>query len=171
TSVEEVILLQEQTDEAAKVIRLKGNVPLGGLTDIRLSVKRASIGGSLNTHELLDVAGTIYAGRQMKKFIEGMIEDGIELPILGEFVENIAPLFELEQKIKNCIDDHGVVMDGASEKLRSIRQQLRSSESRIREKLENMIRSSSAQKTLSDAIITIRNDRYVIPVKQEYRST
>src|SRR5690606_14915445 len=73
--------------------------------------------------------------------------------------------------IKNSIDDHGVVMDGASDKLRAIRQQLRSTELRIREKLEGIIRSSSAQKTLSDAIITIRNDRYVIPVKQEYRST
>ncbi|MFT4415097.1 endonuclease MutS2 [Fredinandcohnia humi] len=171
TNVDEVAFLQEQTDEAAKVLRLKGNVPLGGLTDIRASIKRASIGGGLNTIELLDIAGTIYAGRQMKKFIETMIEDDIELPILGDLVSNITPLFELEQKIKNCIDDHGVVMDGASDKLRTIRQQLRSSEARIREKLEHIIRSSSAQKTLSDAIITIRNDRYVIPVKQEYRGT
>lgn len=171
TNLDEVIFLQEQTDEAAKVLRLKGNVPLGGLTDIRAAVKRASIGGALNTLELLDIAGTIYAGRQMKKFVEGMIEDDIELPILGELVASITPLFELEQKIKNCIDDNGVVMDGASDKLRGIRQQLRSSEARIREKLEHIIRSSSAQKTLSDAIITIRNERYVIPVKQEYRGT
>lgn len=171
TSVEEVVFLQEQTDEASKVLRLKGNVPLGGLTDIRASIKRASIGGALNTMELLDVAGTIYAGRQMKKFIETMIEDDIALPILGELVASITPLHELEQSIKNCIDDHGGVMDGASDKLRSIRQQLRTSESRIREKLEQIIRSSSAQKTLSDALITIRNDRYVIPVKQEYRGT
>ncbi|WP_010678357.1 endonuclease MutS2 [Bacillus timonensis] len=171
TNVEEVIFLQEQTDEAAKVLRLKGNVPLGGLTDIRAAVKRASIGGALNTLELLDIAGTIYAGRQMKKFIEGMIEDDIELPILAELITSITPLYELEQKIKNCIDDNGVVMDGASDKLRGIRQQLRSSEARIREKLDHIIRSSSAQKTLSDAIITIRNDRYVIPVKQEYRGT
>jgi len=171
TNVEEVVFLQEQTDEASKVLRLKGNVPLGGLTDIRAAVKRASIGGGLNTMELLDIAGTIYAGRQMKKFVEGMIEDAIEVPILGELVERITPLFELEQKIKNCIDDNGVVMDGASDKLRGIRTQLRSSEARIREKLEHIIRSSSAQKTLSDAIITIRNDRYVIPVKQEYRGT
>lgn len=171
TNVEEVVFLQEKTDEASKVLRLKGNVPLGGLTDIRAAVKRASIGGGLNTMELLDIAGTIYAGRQMKKFVEGMIEDEIEIPILGELVERITPLFELEQKIKNCIDDNGVVMDGASDKLRGIRTQLRSSEARIREKLEHIIRSSSAQKTLSDAIITIRNDRYVIPVKQEYRGT
>ncbi|MBD8068909.1 endonuclease MutS2 [Bacillus sp. PS06] len=171
TDYEEVLLLQEQTDEAVKVLRLKGNVPLGGLTDIRAGVKRSMIGSILGTHELLDIASTIYSGRQMKKFIETMVEDGIEIPILDEFASFIAPLFEVEQKIKFCIDDNGDVLDGASEKLRSIRQSLRTSESRIREKLENMIRSSSAQKTLSDAIITIRNDRYVLPVKQEYRST
>ncbi|QOR65748.1 endonuclease MutS2 [Cytobacillus suaedae] len=171
TDFEEVVLLQEQTDEAVKVLRLKGNVPLGGISDIRPSVKRAKIGSMLGSLELLDIAGTIYGGRQLKKFILTMVEDGIELPILESYVEGILPLMELEQSIKHCIDDNGHVMDGASDKLRSIRVQLRSSESRIREKLENIVRSSSAQKTLSDAIITIRNDRYVIPVKQEYRGT
>ncbi|MCA1031986.1 endonuclease MutS2 [Bacillus timonensis] len=165
----EVVKWQEQTDEGVKVLRLKGNVPLGGISDIRASIKRAAIGGMLNQNELLNIASTIYGGRQLKKFIEGMIEDGIELPILGEFVSQIAPLIEVEQDIKSCIDDSGEVMDSASEKLRTIRHQLRSNEARIREKLENIVRSSSGQKTLSDAIITIRNDRYVVPVKQEYR--
>ena len=167
---EKVLQLQEQTDEAVKVLRLKGNVPLGGIFDIRASVKRAKIGGMLNPNELLNIASTIYAGKQIKKFIESMVDDGVELPIIANAVEQLVPLTEIEQTIKICIDDHGEVMDGASDKLRSIRQQLRTSESRIREKLENMIRSSSAQKMLSDAIVTIRNDRYVIPVKQEYRS-
>ena len=171
TNYEEVVYMQEQTDEATKVLRLKGNVPLGGITDIRPSVKRAIIGSMLSSIELLDIASTIYGGRQIKKFIEGMVEDDIDIPILKSYVDQILPLYEVEQSIKHCIDDNGVVMDGASDKLRTIRQQLRSSESRIREKLENIIRSSSAQKTLSDAIITIRNDRYVIPVKQEYRGT
>lgn len=171
TDFEEVVLLQEQTDEAVKVLRLKGNVPLGGISDIRPSVKRAKIGSMLGSLELLDIAGTIYGGRQLKKFILTMVEDGVELPILESYVDRILPLMELEQSIKHCIDDNGHVMDGASDKLRSIRVQLRSSESRIREKLENIIRSSAAQKTLSDALITIRNDRYVIPVKQEYRGT
>ena len=171
TNYEEVVYMQEQTDEATKVLRLKGNVPLGGITDIRPSVKRAIIGSMLSSIELLEIASTIYGGRQIKKFIEGMVEDDIDIPILKSYVDQILPLYEVEQSIKHCIDDNGVVMDGASDKLRTIRQQLRSSESRIREKLENIIRSSSAQKTLSDAIITIRNDRYVIPVKQEYRGT
>lgn len=80
------------------------------------------------------------------------------------------PLPEVEQTIKMSIDENGTVLDGASDQLRGIRQKLRSTESRIREKLESLIRSSSAQKMLSDAIVTIRNERFVIPVKQEYRS-
>ncbi|NSL51543.1 endonuclease MutS2 [Calidifontibacillus erzurumensis] len=169
SNFDEVVKWQEETDEAVKVLRLKGQVPLGGIFDIRASLKRAQIGGDLSASELLDVASTIYAGRQIKNFIEAMVEDGIELPLLDDYVKQIKPLAELERNIKNCIDDHGHVMDGASDKLRTIRQTLRSTESRIREKLENMTRSQSAQKMLSDAIITIRNERFVIPVKQEYR--
>jgi DNA mismatch repair protein MutS2 len=166
----EVVKWQEQTDEAVSVFRLRGNVPLGGIFDIRASVKRAKIGGTLSPHELLDIASTIYASRQIKKFIESLSDEKAELPHLLQYVEQIVVLPELEQAIKNCIDDYGEVLDDASDRLRSIRQQLRSTEGRIREKLESMIRSSAAQKMLSDAIITIRNERYVIPVKQEYRN-
>ncbi|CAG9611487.1 Endonuclease MutS2 [Bacillus rhizoplanae] len=169
TNYEEVVELQETTDEAAKVIRLKGHVPLGGIFDIRPNVKRAKIGSMLSPHELLDIASTMYGSRQMKRFIEDMIENGVELPILDTYAGRIISLYDLEKKITNCISDGGEVVDSASEKLRGIRQQIRTAESRIREKLENMTRSSNAQKMLSDTIVTIRNDRYVIPVKQEYR--
>ncbi|ENQ3105495.1 endonuclease MutS2 [Bacillus cereus] len=169
TDYEEVVEMQETTDEAAKVIRLKGHVPLGGIFDIRPNVKRAKIGSMLSPHELLDIASTMYGSRQIKRFIEDMIENGVELPILDTYVARIVSLYDLEKKITNCISDGGEVVDNASEKLRGIRQQIRTAESRIREKLENMTRSSNAQKMLSDAIVTIRNDRYVIPVKQEYR--
>ena len=75
----------------------------------------------------------------------------------------------MEQDIKYAIDENGEVLDSASDTLRSLRNQQRTNEARVREKLESMIRSSNAQKMLSDAIVTIRNDRFVIPVKQEYR--
>ena len=169
TNYEEVVEMQETTDEAAKVIRLKGSVPLGGIFDIRPNVKRAKIGSMLSPHELLDIASTMYGSRQMKRFIEDMIDNGVELPILETYVAGIVSVYDLEKKITNCIGDGGEVVDSASDKLRGIRQQIRTAESRIREKLENMTRSSNAQKMLSDAIVTIRNDRYVIPVKQEYR--
>ncbi|HDX9614563.1 TPA: endonuclease MutS2 [Bacillus toyonensis] len=169
TDFEEIVELQDTTDEAAKVIRLKGHVPLGGISDIRSNIKRAKIGSMLSPHELIEIASTMYGSRQMKRFIDDMIDNGVELPILETHVAQIVSLYDLEKKITNCIGDGGEVVDSASDKLRGIRNQIRTAESRIREKLENMTRSSNAQKMLSDAIVTIRNERYVIPVKQEYR--
>ncbi|GER67048.1 endonuclease MutS2 [Weizmannia acidilactici] len=170
SSYEEVMRMQEETDEAARVLRLKGHVPLSGIYDIRRHLKRASIGGRLNPAELMQIASTIYASRSMKCFIEGIVEEGTELPILGGMAEGIAILTPLEHEIKNAIDENGEVLDTASETLRQIRQGLRGTERRIREKLEGYIRGKNAAKMLSDAIITIRNERYVIPVKQEYRA-
>lgn len=168
-SYEEVVRLQEETDESSRVLRLKGHAPLGGIYNVRPQVKRAQIGGMLNGMEFVQVASTIYAGRMMKQFIHDLVEEGEELPILSEKAEQLPVLTPLEHRIKHTVDEHGGVLDSASEALRHIRQQLRANESRIRSKLESLIRGSNAQKMLSDAIITIRNDRYVIPVKQEYR--
>ncbi|PLS02596.1 endonuclease MutS2 [Neobacillus cucumis] len=169
TDFEEVVRLQAETDEASTVIRIKGNVPLSGVHDIRAHIKRSVIGGVLSAHELVQIASTIHASRQMKRFIEELAEERTELPILMEQVAQIIPLTNLEHEIKHAIDESGEVLDSASDLLRSLRQQLRANESRIRERLESMIRSSNAAKMLSDAIVTIRNDRFVIPVKQEYR--
>jgi DNA mismatch repair protein MutS2 len=170
TEFDQVVKLQAETDEAATVIRIKGNVPLSGIHDIRAHIKRSVIGGVLSPHELVHIASTIHTSRQMKHFIEDIAEERTEIPILLELTDKIIPLTNLEQAIKYAIDESGEVLDGASELLRSLRHQLRSTEARVREKLESMIRSSNAQKMLSDAIVTIRNDRFVIPVKQEYRS-
>ncbi|GEN51859.1 endonuclease MutS2 [Halobacillus faecis] len=167
SDLEEVRHLQMETDEAGQVLRLKGHVPLGGIFDIKPSLKRTTIGGTLSALECLDVASTIYGGRQLKRFIEDMEEP--EMPILRDMVSKIAPLRELESEIRNCIDDHGGVMDGASEKLRFIRSKIRTYESRVRDKMESFTKSKS--KMLSDAIVTIRNERYVLPVKQEYRGS
>ncbi|KAF0824449.1 endonuclease MutS2 [Cytobacillus firmus] len=169
TDYEEVIRRQEETDEAVTVLRIKGNVPLGGIFDIRPYVKRAVIGGMLSPQELNQISSTIHASRQMKRFIEEFAEEESSLPILLGYTDKIIVLADLETSIRNAVDDNGEVLDSASETLRSLRNQLRTKESRVRERLESMIRSSSAQKMLSDAIITIRNDRFVIPVKQEYR--
>ncbi|WP_216828876.1 endonuclease MutS2 [Alkalihalobacterium elongatum] len=171
TSIEEISQRQNETFEGTKVLRLKGQAPLGGIFDIRASVKRAGIGGALSPSELIEISSTIYGGRRFKHFIEDLTEDGVEIPLLQKLAENIVPLTDLERAIKQCIDDYGEVLDSASPALRTIRHQIRSFESGIRSKLENIIRSSSTQKMLSDALITIRNDRFVVPVKQEYRGS
>ncbi|TDL77425.1 endonuclease MutS2 [Rhodococcus qingshengii] len=169
TDFEEVVKLQAETDEASTVLRIKGIVPLSGIHDIRAHIKRSVIGGVLSSHELIQVASTIRASRQMKRFIEDIAEERTEIPILLEQVDRIIPLVNLEESIRYAIDESGEVLDSASELLRTLRHQLRSNEARVREKLESMIRSSNAAKMLSDSIVTIRNDRFVIPVKQEYR--
>lgn len=169
TDFDEVVRLQEETDESSTVLRLKGNVPLSGIHDIRAHYKRSVIGGVLSPIELFQIASTIHASRQMKRFIEDVAAEEIQVPILLEQTDRIIPLVALEESIRNAIDEGGEVLDSASELLRSLRSQIRSNEARVRERLEGMVRSSSAQKMLSDAIVTIRNDRFVIPVKQEYR--
>ncbi|MCR2821940.1 endonuclease MutS2 [Lederbergia panacisoli] len=168
-TLDEVVVMQNETDEAAHVLRLKGHAPLSGIHNIKPHVKRAEIGGMLNALELMQTASTIYAGRSMKRFIEGLLENEVDIPILESKADQIVLLTDLEKKIKNAIDESGEVLDSASEALRSIRQQTRRSEGKIRERLEGLIRNRNAQKMLSDSIITIRNERYVIPVKQEYR--
>ncbi|NMH69950.1 endonuclease MutS2 [Bacillus sp. RO3] len=166
---EEITALHEETDEAMTILRLKGHAPLGGIFDIRPHVKRAQIGGMLSPSEFVQVASTIRASRKLTLFVEELMEEEVDIPLLQEKIGSVIPLPYLEQDIRKVVDDNGEILDTASEALRTIRTQLRANEGRIREKLERMIRSSNAQKMLSDAIITIRNDRYVIPVKQEYR--
>jgi DNA mismatch repair protein MutS2 len=168
SNFDEVVRWQDETDEASILLRVKGNIPLGGIYDVRPYIKRASIGGILNAHECLDIASTIRASKILKKFIESIDEEEIAIPIFRTLTEEIILLNDLEQLIKSCIDEHGHVMDSASETLRTIRSKIRSLENSIREKLEHYTKTRA--KMLSDAIITIRNDRYVLPVKQEYRS-
>lgn len=168
--IDEVIEWQRETAEAVDVLRLKGAVPLGGITDIGAHVKRAQIGGGLSATELTEIAATLYGGKRTKQFFTNIIADELlSLPLLGAYVEQIVPLTPLEQAIKQCIDDHGYVLDQASGTLRTVRAQIRTFETTIRTKLEQFTRSSRSM--LSDALVTIRNDRYVIPVKQEYRSS
>ncbi|NGP44995.1 endonuclease MutS2 [Bacillaceae bacterium SIJ1] len=168
-SFEKVQIWHEQTDEAATIVRKKGHVPLGGMSDIRPHIKRAEIGGALNPEELSAVALTIYAGQQMQRFTDDLREEGEDLPHLYETIDHIHGLAELRRHIEQCIDEHGAVSDSASHTLGVIRRQRRTTESRVRDKLNQMTKSSSTQKMLSDSIITIRNDRFVVPVKQEYR--
>lgn len=167
---EEVIQWQQETDEAATIFRLEGRVPLGGIFDLRPHLRRAEIGGMLNAQELMEVASTIRASRQIKRFIEEMVAEGTNLPILLNLVSKIVVLVNLQTAINRAVDEDGKIIDGASEQLQLLRRQITTRQTRIRERLNSIIRSSNADKMLSEKIITIRNDRYVIPVKQEYRN-
>lgn len=166
---EEVNRRLMETDEAATVIRLKGAPPFGGIRSIEPLLRRAAIGGMLEAAELLDVASTAGAGRRLKRALAAIHKEH-PLPLLADVFEPIADLRELEEAILQCIDEQGEVLDRASPELARIRREKQTGEARVRERLEQMIRSSSIRKMLQDGLVTVRGDRYVIPVKQEYRA-
>lgn len=170
TDFEKVVQLLEEMDEGLSILRVKGNVPMGGIFDVRPAARRAQIGGMLSAMELMEVSSTIRASRILRNFIEDIqSEEVIEIPHFIAKKEAMPVLTGLQHEINNCIDDNGSVLDSASQTLRSIRQSLRAEEAKVRSKLESLIRGSNASKMLSDTLVTIRNDRFVIPVKQEYR--
>ena len=171
TEFEKVVKLLAEMDEGLAIFRVKGHVPMGGIFDIRPHAKRAQIGGMLSPMELMEISSTIRASRILRNFIEDLEEENnIKIPNFIEKKENMPILTPLQREIDDCIDENGAVLDSASIELRAIRQQLRSEESKVRQRLESLTRGANAAKMLSDSIITIRNDRFVIPVKQEYRS-
>ncbi len=157
------------TDEASRAVSLKGAPPFGGITDIRSSLQRAKLQGMLQPPELMEVAQFIMGSRRLNRFIASAGEE-TELPLLSDLCEPLTDFKALEDEIRRCIDEQGDVLDSASPELASMRRDIRVNEGRAREKLESLIRSSSVQKMLQETLITMRNDRYVIPVKQEYRA-
>ncbi|MGE7666137.1 endonuclease MutS2 [Ureibacillus composti] len=171
TEFNQVVELLEEMDEGLSILRVKGNVPMGGIFDVRPHSKRAQIGGMLSPTELMEIASTIRASRILRNFIEDIEAEGeITIPHFLERKEQMPVLTGLQHEINDCIDENGVVLDSASTVLRSIRQSLRAEEAKVRQKLESLTRGANAAKMLSDSIVTIRNDRFVIPVKQEYRA-
>jgi DNA mismatch repair protein MutS2 len=169
-SLDEVKRWLQDTDEASAVVRLKGMPPFGGIHDVSSSVKRALINGVLNATELLDIASTVSGGRKLKRFLTA-VHDNHPIRQLAARYTEIEELKPLEDAIRACIDEQGEVLDHASAELAKVRRERRTGEARVREKLEQMIRTPSIQKMLQDNLITVRNDRYVIPVKQEYRGS
>ncbi|MBF2456519.1 endonuclease MutS2 [Listeria welshimeri] len=160
---------QLETEEGAKIIRLRGSAPITGLTDVFAHLKRLEIGGDLNSLEIYQIGSNLRVSRQMKNFMTDLLEMGVELPLLGALSDELLVLKEVEEDIAISVDESGKILDTASEALSTIRRTLRRTEDRVREKLESYLRDRNASKMLSDAVITIRNDRYVIPVKQEYK--
>lgn len=158
----------QATDEAFKVDRLKGGAPFGGIRDVRQPLHRARIGGMLNPVELNDIGGTLLGGRRLRRFLLEIHEES-PVPLLAELAELLQENKALEEKIRSCIDENAHVLDQASPELGKVRAELRAGEGKVREKLEQMVRTPSIAKMLQDSLVTIRNDRYVIPVKQEYR--
>ncbi|MGN8981929.1 endonuclease MutS2 [Enterococcus villorum] len=157
-----------ETEDGLKVQRLRGGIPIPKLENIRPHMKRIEIGADLNGVELAQVSRVLSTTSELKRFVADLADSEIEFLRLYFWEEQLVTIPELNRRLKEAIDSDGRVTDDASPELKIIRQNIRRSEQNVRELLDGIVRGKNA-KYLSDTIITMRNDRYVIPVKQEYR--
>ena len=170
TNLQKIEYAQQETTEAATLILRKGSLPLGGIKDIRFSVERALVGGMLTIEELLHVGDFLYVCNKIKDY--GHQDERYEqCEILTPLFDGVSTVDSLENEIKRCILNHQELSDAASPALANIRRNIRTSNDRIRDHLNKIIHSSEYKNMLQEAIITIRNDRYCVPVKAEYRGS
>jgi DNA mismatch repair protein MutS2 len=167
TELEQLVLWQQETTEAREIWRLYPNVPLGGLRDVRGYLKRAELGASLEPDDFLSIDDTIRLGRRLRRFCLELKETYSNIQ---EYASQIEIFPDLELVIEKTFDQEGNIKNDASNELLQLRRKITNLNEKIKAKLENIIRSQTQQKYLQDSIITIRGDRYVIPVKQEYRN-
>lgn len=162
-----ILRWQDEASEGRKLLRLEPTAEMGGWKDIRNQLQRAGRGAVLEPEELFAVADTLTAARIIKNFLHERQES---YPLLHEHAFFITPLPDLENKIKKAILPGGEIADNASPELAQTRRKLASAQLNIKNYIENMIRSPNYQKYLQDPIVTIREGRYVVPVKIEYRA-
>ena len=163
---EDIRLLQAQTSAACKLITLKGSPSFGGIVDVGASLSRADRGGCLSPEELLRVATVLKAARTAKEYAEGdAVESGLDI-----FFRQLTPNKFFEERIFTSILSKDEIADAASSELASIRRKIRQQSSKIRESLQKIITSPTYAKILQEPIVTIRSDRFVVPVKAECKS-
>ena len=158
--------LQEETAEALRIMDEGKRFPFGGAYNIVSEVKRAELGSTLDPEELLHIQTTAAAIRQMKFFLQDEAEIA---PVLSEYANGLGIFTKLEKQITNAIDDHGEIKDSASTKLGGLRTAIQISKNRVKEKLDSLLHDPSNQKYFQENLVTMRGDRYVIPVKMEYK--
>lgn len=166
TSVEEVKAQLGETNDGLTLLKMKGGIPISPFENIRPYLKRLAIGSVLSGTEIASIYKIILNAKDLKAFFQDTKEEDIVLDQVYSLAESIHPLSELRRKVAGVIDEDGRVVDEASSKLKGIRTGIRQVEHRIRERLEKIVRGSQSR-YLTDSIITIRNDRFVIPVKTD----
>lgn len=164
--VDQVSRELDLTEDAVSVVRHNSAVPFGGIHDLRQILGRARVGGGLSGEELLAVSSTLRAARLMKTFFADL-PDPVEA--LQGWASGLMVLRATEFAIEKAIDDNGAVKDEASDKLGQVRREIRTLQGRVKDKLDSILRSSQYRTLFQDALYTMRGDRYVIPIKQEYR--
>ena len=159
---------QAETEEATVILHYVGGHPMAAFPDVRPALGICEKGGTLSAGMLLNVAELLRASRAAR---DALVTERENTPVLRGKAEGLFTARNLEKDITDAILSEDEIADRASSELMNIRRHLRGAQDRIKEKLNQMIHSSTMQKYLQDPIITMRGDRYVLPVKAEYRSS
>lgn len=166
SDIYEVNRLLQETGDAYMLCGRFGSPSFGGISDVVNSLRRAEAGGCLSMKELLSIAETLRVIRGIKQWREKSA--GIDV-VLDRYFNALSANKFLEEKINTCIISDEEMSDNASATLSAIRKKIKQTSLKAREVLDKMVRSQSCQKYLQDSIVTIRDGRYVIPVKAEFR--
>lgn len=168
TDLEEIRTLQTETSLALSLIYQKGSVSFSGVTDIRASLKRLEVGSILSPQELLRICKLLEACNRVKAYSRK--ENDNEMPTaLDAMFQALQPLTPLANEIRRCIPSEEEISDDASPALKSIRRSMQQMNDKVHAQLTSMV-NGSARTYLQDAVITMRNGRYCLPVKAEHRS-
>ncbi len=171
TGMQEVQLMLKETSDAESFIIRRGSPPLGGIHDVRGSLKRVDMGSILMPGELMRIGDTLRVARNLKSY-SGSSEtrDSETENTAAALINSLETNKRIEDKISLSILSEEEISDSASNTLANLRRQIKDRQNSIKDRLNEMLRSSKYQKFMQDAIVTMRGDRYVIPVKSEFRS-
>ncbi|MFB3215696.1 endonuclease MutS2 [Staphylococcus pseudintermedius] len=167
---ETVVHQMDEVDEISRIYNQYRLPSMSGLSRVQPYIKRSQIGGTLNVQELNAIKTLIQVQNQFKTFYNQLVEDEetVNYEILDGQMQQLPVLTHLYQSIHQKCDTQDL-FDSASMELQSIRSRIAKTNQRVRAQLDRMVKSTSNQKKLSDAIVTVRNERNVIPVRAEYR--
>ena len=166
-NAEEVRRRLQETNDAARLMTLRGSPSFSGVRDIRPALDRARLGGILNGRELLDIAGVARCARLCKAYIA---EDKTEKTSIDSLFHALRANKFLEERITTALPAEDEVADSASQDLADIRRKMRAASARARDALNKILSSPSYAKALQEPIITMRSDRYVLPVRADHKS-
>ena len=166
-NAEEVRRRLTETSDAARLMTLRGSPSFSGARDIRPALERARLGGALNTRELLDIAGLARCARLCKAYLA---EEKSEKTSIDSLFHALRANKHLEERIYTAIPAEDEIADSASSDLADIRRKMRAASARAREALNKILSSPSYAKALQEPIITMRSDRYVLPIRADHKS-
>ncbi len=166
TDIEKIKEALNETKEAYISYHREVEQPIGGTRDIRRACKKSRKDMVLTQEEFIDISNSLYAYRRMKKFF---LEKYASYPLLTLWVQDMDTHDKLEKKLSSVFDKKGVLQDNASPKLSQLRMRIINLKERLKIELQHILQDKDNQKYFQETLVTQRNNRYVIPVKQEYR--